>query len=333
MRYRYRETTYDIAVRQTLAGAGASIHATSVTVDGVVQADGSVHLVDDRAAHQVWSRCRRPASSAGPGSRGQSLDAEPSRPVRLDVRAPAHRRGTYGHLTFGSRPRSLACPQTKERGPTQWTSIVAGLPLPQPLQSVWRAHRAGGAGIIALCTTCSTRRISRPGRTKAATWCRPRQLRRFRDHAASGSFGLHGRFFSARSRPLKATACSGSLTPTASMGDPRSQQRSRRGAGYRTTIHTASGRTGNAFRCANPSTTRIVHSRLASHAEHRRRLRPGCFRVVRGWCRDGLGPRRTGKELRCRRHACMHGVQVRQVKVLVGRSRFRGIPQVFVSLP
>ena len=53
MRYRYRETMYDIAVRQTLAGAGEEIAATSVTVDGVAQPDGSVHLVDDRAVHQV----------------------------------------------------------------------------------------------------------------------------------------------------------------------------------------------------------------------------------------------------------------------------------------
>jgi len=53
MRYRYGETPYDIAVRQTLADAGATIHATTVTVDGVAQTDGLLHLVDDRAAHQV----------------------------------------------------------------------------------------------------------------------------------------------------------------------------------------------------------------------------------------------------------------------------------------
>jgi cellobiose phosphorylase len=53
LRYRYRETVYDIALRQTLAAAGARIHATMVTVDGVAQPDGAVHLVDDRAAHQV----------------------------------------------------------------------------------------------------------------------------------------------------------------------------------------------------------------------------------------------------------------------------------------
>ena len=53
MRYRYRETVYDIAIRQTLAGAGERIGTAIVTVDGVAQADGAVHLVDDRGAHQV----------------------------------------------------------------------------------------------------------------------------------------------------------------------------------------------------------------------------------------------------------------------------------------
>ena len=53
MQYRYRETTYDIAVRQTLVGAAARISPASVTVDGVAQPDGLVHLVDDRAVHQV----------------------------------------------------------------------------------------------------------------------------------------------------------------------------------------------------------------------------------------------------------------------------------------
>ena len=75
MRYRYRETTYDIAIRQTLADADAGIRPTRVTVDGVVQADGSVHLVDDRAAHQVWSRCRRPAGRAGIVSAGKRIAA------------------------------------------------------------------------------------------------------------------------------------------------------------------------------------------------------------------------------------------------------------------
>jgi cellobiose phosphorylase len=53
MRYRYRETPYDIAIRQTLAAAGERLRATEVTVDGVAQTDGSVHLVDDGAVHHV----------------------------------------------------------------------------------------------------------------------------------------------------------------------------------------------------------------------------------------------------------------------------------------
>jgi cyclic beta-1,2-glucan glucanotransferase len=53
MRYRYRETVYDIAVQQALAGADRVVEAIRVTVDGVAQADGSVHLVDDHAEHQV----------------------------------------------------------------------------------------------------------------------------------------------------------------------------------------------------------------------------------------------------------------------------------------
>jgi cellobiose phosphorylase len=53
MRYRYGETMYDIAVRQTLVGARAEIPTAGVTVDGVAQPDGLVHMVDDRAVHQV----------------------------------------------------------------------------------------------------------------------------------------------------------------------------------------------------------------------------------------------------------------------------------------
>ena len=53
MRYRYRETLYDIVIRQKLVGAGEKIDATRVTVDGVLQPDGSVHLAYDRASHQV----------------------------------------------------------------------------------------------------------------------------------------------------------------------------------------------------------------------------------------------------------------------------------------
>jgi cellobiose phosphorylase len=52
MRYRFRETTYDIAVRQEAAGAGTGA-AIRVSVDGVLRTDGRVPLVDDRVAHAV----------------------------------------------------------------------------------------------------------------------------------------------------------------------------------------------------------------------------------------------------------------------------------------
>ena len=53
MRYRYRETPYDITVRQTLAAVGEAMRPTTVTVDGVAQSDSAVHLIDDHATHQV----------------------------------------------------------------------------------------------------------------------------------------------------------------------------------------------------------------------------------------------------------------------------------------
>ena len=40
--------------------------ATAVTVDGVAQADGSVHLVDDRAAHQVLVEVRAALQQSAP---------------------------------------------------------------------------------------------------------------------------------------------------------------------------------------------------------------------------------------------------------------------------
>jgi cellobiose phosphorylase len=58
MRYRHHETPYAITVRQTRAGAAEAIDAIDVTVDGVLQTDGSVHLVDDRAAHRVLVEVR-----------------------------------------------------------------------------------------------------------------------------------------------------------------------------------------------------------------------------------------------------------------------------------
>ncbi len=72
MRYRYRETVYDIAIRQTLADAGAEIRPISVTVDGRVQPEGSVPLVDDRAAHQVHVDVH----AAGPQDRTRPADGD-----------------------------------------------------------------------------------------------------------------------------------------------------------------------------------------------------------------------------------------------------------------
>jgi len=60
MRYRYRETTYEIAVRQILAPSAAGESAPRVTLDGVVQPDASVQLADDRATHQVLVEVQAP---------------------------------------------------------------------------------------------------------------------------------------------------------------------------------------------------------------------------------------------------------------------------------
>jgi cellobiose phosphorylase len=47
--YRYRETVYHIAVVQSRVGAGQP----RLVVDGVEQADGAIHLVDDHQEHWV----------------------------------------------------------------------------------------------------------------------------------------------------------------------------------------------------------------------------------------------------------------------------------------
>jgi len=49
LHYRYRETFYHITVTRT----GPTSEVVSVTVDDLVQSDGSVHLVDDRKEHFV----------------------------------------------------------------------------------------------------------------------------------------------------------------------------------------------------------------------------------------------------------------------------------------
>jgi cyclic beta-1,2-glucan synthetase len=50
--YRYRETLYHITVQQTTAGSGE----TSVTIDGALQPEKAIPLVDDRQEHAVTVR-------------------------------------------------------------------------------------------------------------------------------------------------------------------------------------------------------------------------------------------------------------------------------------
>ena len=58
LRYRFRQTTYRIIVRQS-AGADAEMR---VNVDGIVQPEPEIQLRDDRQEHQVEVRLRPPAS-------------------------------------------------------------------------------------------------------------------------------------------------------------------------------------------------------------------------------------------------------------------------------
>ena len=57
LRYRYRETYYQIAVRRTeVEGSeetGAETYAAKVTVDGVAVEGNFIHLADDRQEHRV----------------------------------------------------------------------------------------------------------------------------------------------------------------------------------------------------------------------------------------------------------------------------------------
>ena len=48
--YRYRETFYHILVKKTKADAAPAIR---VTVDGMLQAEETIPLIDDRREHQV----------------------------------------------------------------------------------------------------------------------------------------------------------------------------------------------------------------------------------------------------------------------------------------
>jgi cellobiose phosphorylase len=62
LRYRYRETYYQIAVRRTEMEGDEELDATGVTVDGVAQEGAFVLLADDRQEHRVEVRVpsRRP---------------------------------------------------------------------------------------------------------------------------------------------------------------------------------------------------------------------------------------------------------------------------------
>jgi cellobiose phosphorylase len=53
LRYRYRETDYQIAVRRTEMVGDETMGATSVTLDGVAQDSNFIHLADDRQEHEV----------------------------------------------------------------------------------------------------------------------------------------------------------------------------------------------------------------------------------------------------------------------------------------
>jgi cellobiose phosphorylase len=52
LHYRYRQTTYHVTVRQRATGA-ESTSASVVTVDGILQQESFVRLVDDRQDHHV----------------------------------------------------------------------------------------------------------------------------------------------------------------------------------------------------------------------------------------------------------------------------------------
>ena len=66
--YRYRETLYRIGIVQAIVGADGSDGALRVSVDGVVQADASVTLIDDRKTHEVEVRITRAPDTPPQGS-------------------------------------------------------------------------------------------------------------------------------------------------------------------------------------------------------------------------------------------------------------------------
>jgi cellobiose phosphorylase len=72
--YRYRETVYHIAVRQTVCGNGE----TSVTLDGVQQHGQALLLVDDRKDHSVAVSVPTAGSEGNPSDGPVRAAARPS---------------------------------------------------------------------------------------------------------------------------------------------------------------------------------------------------------------------------------------------------------------
>jgi cellobiose phosphorylase len=64
MRYRYRGTTYEIAVEQSPEGTDDGVPDVAITLDGVAQSGGSVPLADDGQTHRVRVELRANARSA-----------------------------------------------------------------------------------------------------------------------------------------------------------------------------------------------------------------------------------------------------------------------------
>jgi cellobiose phosphorylase len=53
LRYRYRETSYQLVVRRTEMVGDETMDTTSVTLDGVAQDIDFIRLADDRQEHAV----------------------------------------------------------------------------------------------------------------------------------------------------------------------------------------------------------------------------------------------------------------------------------------
>ncbi|MDR3416663.1 MAG: glucoamylase family protein [Nevskia sp.] len=74
LRYRHRDTTYQIVVLQTPAAEGTTATTTTVTLDGIARADGAIPLTDDRGRHLVEvkiDRARADDERAWPARHGK----------------------------------------------------------------------------------------------------------------------------------------------------------------------------------------------------------------------------------------------------------------------